>query len=99
MALVIFAGWSPYKALLGSLVFRALSVLKYYIPRTSEHPSAIYNMIPFFATILVLVMTSVRMSREHAQPHGCGTNYFREGGRRVGRKGVRGLAPDPAQRV
>ena len=32
VALVIFAAWSPYKALLGSLVFGALSVLKIYIP-------------------------------------------------------------------
>ena len=79
VALVIFAGWSPYKALVGSLVFGALSVLKYYIPtNVLPIPSAIYNMIPFFATILVLVVTSVRMSREHAQPRGCGTNYFRE---------------------
>jgi simple sugar transport system permease protein len=79
VALVIFAGWSPYKALLGSLVFGALSVLKYYVPADIlTIPSAVYNMIPFFATILVLVMTSVRMSREHAQPKGCGTNYFRE---------------------
>ncbi len=79
VALVIFAGWSPYKALLGSLVFGALSVLKLYIPTNVLNiPSAIYNMIPFLATILVLVLTSVRMSREHAQPKGCGTNYFRE---------------------
>lgn len=79
VALVIFAGWSPYKALLGSLVFGALSVLKYYVPANIlTIPSAVYNMIPFFATILVLVMTSVRMSREHAQPKGCGNNYFRE---------------------
>jgi simple sugar transport system permease protein len=79
VALVIFAGWSPYKALMGSLVFGALSVLKYYIPaNVLTIPSAVYNMIPFFATILVLVMTSVRMSREHAQPKGCGNNYFRE---------------------
>jgi len=79
VALVIFAGWSPYKALLGSLVFGALSVLKLYIPTNVLNiPSAIYNTIPFIATILVLVLTSVRMSREHAQPRGCGTNYFRE---------------------
>ena len=79
VALVIFAGWSPYKALLGSLVFGALSVLKYYVPANIlTIPSSVYNMIPFFATILVLVMTSVRMSREHAQPKGCGNNYFRE---------------------
>lgn len=78
VALVIFAGWSPYKALLGSLVFGTLSVLKFYTATVINIPSAVYNMIPFIATILVLVLTSVRMSREHAQPKGCGTNYFRE---------------------
>ena len=78
VALVIFAGWSPYKALLGSLVFGTLSVLKFYTASVINIPSAVYNMIPFIATILVLVLTSVRMSREHAQPKGCGTNYFRE---------------------
>ena len=78
VALVIFAGWSPYKALLGSLVFGALSVLKFYTANVIDIPSAVYNMVPFIATIVVLVLTSVRMSREHAQPKGCGTNYFRE---------------------
>jgi len=27
---------------------------------------------------LVLVITSMRQSKEHAQPKGCGVNYFRE---------------------
>ena len=79
VALVIFAGWSPYRAILGSLVFGALSVLKLYIPTNVLNiPSAIYNMVPFIATILVLILTSVRMSRERTQPKSCGVNYFRE---------------------
>ncbi len=79
VALVIFAGWSPYRAILGSLVFGALSVLKFYIPAdVLSIPSAVYNMVPFIATIIVLVLTSVRMSRERTQPRGCGVNYFRE---------------------
>jgi ABC-type uncharacterized transport system permease subunit len=79
VALVIFAGWSPYRAIGGSLVFGALSVLKLYVPASVFNiPSAIYNMVPFIATVLVLILTSVRMSRERTQPKGCGVNYFRE---------------------
>lgn len=79
VALVIFASWSPYRALIGSLVFGALSVLRLYLPTSlSFIPSAVFSMLPFVVTALVLVLTSIRMSREHAQPAGCGTNYFRE---------------------
>ena len=41
-------------------------------------PVQIYEMLPYAATILVLVVTSMRSSREHAQPKSCGLNYFRE---------------------
>jgi simple sugar transport system permease protein len=79
VALVIFAAWSPYRVLFGSLTFGALSVLRLYIPGTViSIPPAIFAMLPFIATILVLVLTSVRLSREKMQPKGCGVNYFRE---------------------
>ena len=38
----------------------------------------IYDMIPYIATILVLVFTSMHENKEHAQPKSCGINYFRE---------------------
>lgn len=79
VALVIFASWSPYKAIYGSFVFGALSVLKYYIPKDIiSIPNAIYDMLPFIMTILVLVVTSIRQTKENTQPKACGTNYFRE---------------------
>lgn len=79
VALVIFAAWSPYKALLGSLVFGALSVLKLYIPTSVLNiPSAFFSMLPFLVTCVILVISSIRMRRENQQPHGCGVNYFRE---------------------
>ena len=79
MALVIFATWSPYKALLGSLVFGALSVLKIYIPTSVINiPSAFFSMLPFLVTCVILVISSIRMRRENQQPHACGVNYFRE---------------------
>lgn len=79
VALVIFAAWSPYKALLGSLVFGALSVLKSYIPASVINiPSAFFSMMPFLVTCVILVISSIHMRRENQQPHACGVNYFRE---------------------
>lgn len=76
VALVIFATWNPNRAILAALVFGGFSVLKYYVPQVI--PSSIFDMIPFLMTIVVLVVTSIRSSKENAQPRSCGVNYFRE---------------------
>lgn len=76
VALVIFATWNPNRAILAALVFGGFSVLKYYVPQVI--PSSIFDMIPFLMTIVVLVVTSIRSSKENAQPKSCGVNYFRE---------------------
>lgn len=79
VALVIFAAWSPCQAILGSLIFGALSVLRLYIPASViSIPAAFYSMVPFAATCVILVIGSVRQSREKQQPKACGVNYFRE---------------------
>lgn len=79
VALVIFAAWSPLKAIGGSLVFGAFSVLKYYMPKSViTLPNAFYDMLPFLITALILVITSVRKNKGRAQPASCGINYFRE---------------------
>jgi len=41
-------------------------------------PMAIYMMFPYIATILVLILTSIRQIKEHAQPASTGLNYYRE---------------------
>ncbi len=79
LALVIFASWSPLRAVLGSLVFGALSMLRLYIPKDAiDIPPSLFSMLPFLVTCAVLVMSSVRMRRENQQPRACGVNYFRE---------------------
>jgi len=79
VALVIFATWSPVKAIFGSFIFGAFNVLKYYFPKTIiTIPNAFYDMLPFVITALVLVITSIRKSKENSQPAGCGVNYYRE---------------------
>lgn len=76
VALVIFATWNPNRAILAALVFGGFSVLKYYVHQVI--PSSIFDMIPFLMTIVVLIMTSIRSSKENSQPKSCGVNYFRE---------------------
>jgi len=79
VALVIFASWNPSKAILGAFVFGAFNSLTNYIPASViEIPNAFYQMLPFVLTTLVLIITSVRKSKENSQPAGCGVNYFRE---------------------
>jgi len=41
-------------------------------------PREIYMMFPYMATIIVLILTSIRQSKEHAQPASTGYNYYRE---------------------
>ena len=76
VALVIFAAWSPYRALLVSIVFGGLMILRFYVQLPI--PSQFYEMAPYAVTILVLIITSMRGTREQNQPKSCGINYFRE---------------------
>ena len=79
VALVIFSTWKPSKAIIGAFVFGAFSILKYYLPKSIiSVPNAVYDMLPFILTALILVITSIRQSKENAQPAACGLNYFRE---------------------
>ena len=80
VALVIFASWNPYRAIGGSLIFGGLSVLRLYLsgPIVQTIPTAVFSMLPFLVTAIVLVVTSTRMSMENRQPKSCGVNYFRE---------------------
>lgn len=76
VALVIFAAWSPGQALLASLLFGGLSVLRMYL--SLGIPMQLYDMLPYVATVLVLIITSAIGKKERAQPASCGVNYFRE---------------------
>ncbi len=79
VALVIFARWKPTHAIWGSFIFGALRILKYYIPKSVfPFPNAFYDMLPFLITAIVLVVTSIKESRENSIPESCGVNYFRE---------------------
>ena len=83
IALVIFALWKPTIGMIGSFLFGALYVLQVKIEFGSASVGDrvgkyLITMLPYVATILVLVITSMRKKREHQPPAGLGVPYFRE---------------------
>ena len=77
VALVIFAIWSPHRAILCALVFGGLSVMRYYFP-VKFIPNSLYDMVPYLATAIVLVLVSLKKSRANQPPASLGLAYFRE---------------------
>ena len=77
VALVIFAVWSPRRALWCSLIFGGLSCMRYYYP-ISFIPASIYDIVPYIVTAVVLVFVSLRHNRSSQPPASLGLSYFRE---------------------
>lgn len=83
VALVIFAAWKPLNLLWGSLIFGVAYWLYNYISAfgditLSSAQSSLLEAIPYVVTILVLILASVRKSREGQGPASLGLTYFRE---------------------
>ncbi len=79
VALVIFASWRPTKALLGALLFGALSILGYRLQAMGISISQyLVDMIPYIATILVVIISTHKNRKEDLPPADLGNPYFRE---------------------
>ena len=78
IALVIFALWRPDLGIVGSAIFGGLYIAYSYISGLSRSASAIFNMLPYVVTIVVLIFTSIRNKRENQPPASLGLPYFRE---------------------
>lgn len=78
IALVIFALWKPNIGIIGSIIFGGLYIAYAYIPGLSRAALAIFNMLPYLVTIIVLIITSVRNKKENQPPAALGLPYFRE---------------------
>ena len=75
IALTFFGGWSPLPIFLGSLFFAAVEVLSFrFQVGTSVIPYQILTMLPYIATIVVMIFTFGK-SRV---PAFLGQNYDRE---------------------
>ena len=84
VALVIFVRWNPIKAIIGSVIFGALEVLKFYldiVPHLKE--SILFNpyfleMYPYIMTVIVLIITYSSKKGGWIGPASLGQSYFRE---------------------
>ena len=77
VALVIFTVWRPNLAILGSIVFGGLKVAS----TTFDIPLSmikLFEVIPYFVTIIVLIITSMINGKETQPPASLGVNYLRE---------------------
>ncbi|HBZ94090.1 MAG TPA: ABC transporter permease, partial [Pseudomonas sp.] len=79
LALVIFARWSPLRALLGAFLFGAIEAL---LPRLQaiglDAPVYLVGMLPYALTIAVLVIASYSPKRRGVEPAALGLAYLRQ---------------------
>ena len=78
VALVIFTRWRPKNAIWGSYLFGLMYWLYFYIGGLNRSSQEIFKMLPYAVTIAVLVIVSLRHSKESQPPASLGLSYFRE---------------------
>lgn len=77
VALVIFCLWRPVNAIWGSVLFGALTIM-YMRVQLPFIPDQLYKILPYVVTVIVLVLTSIRNSKDKQPPASLGMAYFRE---------------------
>jgi len=78
LALVVFATWRPGRLMLGAYLFGAISILQLHGQAYGlQIPSQIMSMLPYLATIIVLVLISLDQGkiRRHA-PQCIGKSFY-----------------------
>lgn len=76
VALVVFAAWKPTWALVGALVFGAATVLQLHAQAAQVAlPSQLLAAAPYLATILALVLLSIRRGRAVGAPGSLGAPF------------------------
>lgn len=80
VALVIFAMWDPFKAMLGAYLFGGVDALGFRLQTLNMAVSPFFlKMLPYLLTILVLILvTRETKTRRVATPGALGLPYFRE---------------------
>ncbi|PNU21482.1 ABC transporter permease [Geothermobacter hydrogeniphilus] len=80
VALVIFACWSSPRAMLGAYLFGGITALQLRMQAMGTEISAhILQMLPYIGTILVLVVSTLRLQKGAGQqPESLGLPYDRE---------------------
>lgn len=79
VALVIFVAWNPIKAFFGAIVFGGLSIMGMKLQVMGVGISQyVFDMIPYLATIIIVVFSTHKKRRESQPPADLSNNYFRE---------------------
>ncbi len=79
VALVIFASWNPAKAFIGAILFGGLSILGLRLQAMGFSISQyLVDMIPYVATIVIVIISSHKRKKENQPPADMGNAYFRE---------------------
>lgn len=79
VALVIFALWDPWRALMGSYLFGGIDALGFHLQVIGVQTSIfLLNMLPYVFTIIVLVLVIARKGGRLAAPKALGIPYDRE---------------------
>jgi len=80
LALVVFATWRPLRVLFGAYLFGAITIIQFHVQGLGiDIPSQLLSMLPYLATILVLVvisrdLTAIRLN----SPASLGITYHPE---------------------
>ncbi|MBN1971041.1 MAG: ABC transporter permease [Candidatus Delongbacteria bacterium] len=79
VALVIFSKWNPYRAIIGAILFGGLDIIGFRLQKFDINISQyLIDMLPYAVTIFLLIITSIKKSKENSPPAELGSTYFRE---------------------
>ena len=79
VALIIFSTWNPLKAILAAYLFGMLKGLNFKMQGWGiQVSSQLLDMIPYAATVIVLIIITLRNKKEYQPPKSLGNPYFRE---------------------
>lgn len=79
VALVIFVAWNPVKAFFGSILFGGLSIMGMKLQVLGlDFSQYLFDMIPYVATIIIVIFSTHKKRKESQPPQDLGNNYFRE---------------------
>lgn len=76
MALVIFVGWQPLRAVAGALFFGFLYYLQFRLQGSSAVPTEVFSAMPFVLVLVVLALAGLRGQQGNA-PASLGRTYVR----------------------
>jgi simple sugar transport system permease protein len=81
LALVVFASWRPWRAFFGAYLFGGITIIQLHAQGFGiAIPSQFMAMLPYLATVIVLVLISRDVSRVRLNAPAClGKSFYASG--------------------